>query len=88
MRKHVQDLGTELEQEMALSGVCDCEWCQDYRMKHGYREIQDSDFYAIGSQITKDNHVFFRVNDRQKIRNRPMYRYRISVVTEETKEGK
>lgn len=82
MNKHVEDLGTQLEQEMALAGDCDCEWCQDYRMKHGYREIQDSDFYAIGAIITKDQQTFFRVNKREKIRGRKMFKYYLSVMAD------
>ncbi len=86
MNKHVEDLGTKLEQEMALANECDCEWCKDYRMNHGFREIQDSDFYAIGVLITKDKQTYFRVNTRQKLRNRKMYKYCLSVVENNPKE--
>lgn len=79
LSKHVEDLGTELEQEMALAGECDCEWCENYRMNHGYREIQDSDFYAIGALIGKDGQTWFRVNKREKLRNRKMYKYWLSL---------
>jgi hypothetical protein len=87
MKKHIKDLGTKLEQEMALCGECDCEWCQDYRMHHSYREIQDSDFYAIGALVTKDRQTYFRVNKRQKIRGRPMYKYWLSVVPDSNSGG-
>jgi hypothetical protein len=82
MNKHTQDLGTKLEQEMALANDCDCEWCENYRLEHGFREIIDDDFYAIGDLITKDKQTYFRVNKRQKRRNSKMYAYCISVVPE------
>jgi hypothetical protein len=28
------DEGTKLEQEMAMSGDCNCEWCKKYRKRH------------------------------------------------------
>jgi hypothetical protein len=83
MNKHVEDLGTELEQEMALAGECDCEWCNNYRMAHGYREIQDTDFYGIGAVIGKDGHTFFRVNKRLKVKGKKMYKYWLSLIGEQ-----
>jgi hypothetical protein len=35
MALEMEDEGTRLKQEMALSEGCDCDFCKEYRKKHG-----------------------------------------------------